>query len=60
MSKTDQLIAILKSHSIDPNNPYGYVTGYLQGVLKEFENEYKSAEVILNEHINHLLSKEVA
>jgi hypothetical protein len=60
MNKTTQLVKLLEKRSIDPANPHGYVAGYLTGVLKEMENEYKSAQRILDEHITFLLKKGAA
>lgn len=51
MSKTNQLIKLLEERSCNPENPYGYVAGYLSGVLEQFEREYKSASIILDEEI---------
>jgi hypothetical protein len=62
MSKTYQLVKLLQQRSINPNDPHGYVAGYLHAVLERFEKEYKSAEVILDEEIAHItkLNQEVA
>lgn len=54
MSKTHQLIGLLKERSCNPENPYGYVAGYLSGVLEQFEREYKSASDILDAEINRV------
>ena len=54
MSKTNQLIKLLEERSCNPENPYGYVAGYLSGVLEQFEREYKSASDILDAEINRV------
>ena len=65
MSKTNQLIKLLEDRSLDPNNPYPYVAGYLSGVLQRLETDYASAELtklILDEEIARIknLNKEAA
>lgn len=65
MSKTNQLIKLLEERSINPNDPYGYVAGYLSGVLSRLENNYASAELtklVLDEEIARVknLNQEVA
>lgn len=54
MSKTQQLVKLLERRSLNPENPYGYVAGYLAAVVEQFEREYKSASNILDREINQV------
>jgi len=54
MSKTHQLVKLLEQRSINPENPYGYVAGYLAGLVEQFEMEYKSASDILDAEIRRV------
>lgn len=54
MSKTQQLVKLLERRSLNPENPYPYVSGYLVAVLEQFEREYKSASNILDKEINNV------
>lgn len=54
MSKTHQLVKLLEQRSVNPENPYGYVAGYLAGLVEQFEMEYKSASDILDAEIRRV------
>lgn len=54
MSKTHQLVKLLEQRSVNPENPYGYVAGYLAGLVEQFEMEYKSAADILDAEIRRV------
>ena len=54
MSKTHQLIKLLEERSCNPENPYGYVAGYLAGIVEQFEMEYKSAADTLDMEIKRV------
>lgn len=51
MNRTQQLVKLLEQRSVDPQNPYGYIAGYLAGIVEQFEHEYKSAEDFLDREI---------
>ena len=54
MSKTHQLVKLLEQRSINPENPHGYVAGYLAGLVEQFEMEYKSAADTLDAEIRRV------
>jgi hypothetical protein len=58
MSKTKELIKLLKQRAQNPGNPYPYMAGYLENLVYQFEQEYKSAEYVIEKCINDLKNRE--
>jgi hypothetical protein len=58
MSKTKELVKLLEEKTQNPENPYPYMAGYLENLVYQFEQEYKSAEDIIKRSINDLKNRE--
>ena len=58
MSKTKELVKLLEEKAQNPENPYPYMAGYLENLVYQFEQEYKSAEDIIKRSINDLKNRE--
>jgi hypothetical protein len=54
MSKTKELVKLLEKRAQNPENPYPYMAGYLENLVYQFEQEYKSAEDLIEKCINNL------
>jgi hypothetical protein len=40
MSKTKELVKLLEEKAQNPENPYPYMTGYLENLVYQFEQEF--------------------
>jgi len=58
MTKTKELVKLLEQRAHNPENPYPYMAGYLENLVYQFEQEYKSAEQAIENCINDLKNRE--